>query len=299
MSDSELQVLSIGPESAERGDEPGYGPIEFEHAAGGDAAEIEALLGFGRYDALVVSSDWDGWRLRVHDEAVLLVRRSPEPAEVLAWLRAGAQDVVEPGELMLPSWSRRLRSAIERQRLLAAASHAYATDLLTGLPHERQLVEHMSHLIALREREPSPMALLVLRVEGLSTTAVRQGADAASTLRRKLAVRLRSGLRASDVVASLAGDSFAALLSSIDNAADAERVADKLRRWLAYSFNIAGQQVGVATAIGVATYPADGTQPAALLQRALALAAAAPATGREGFANWVEGGHRPPDAAND
>ena len=46
-----------------------------------------------------------------------------------------------------------------------------------------------------REREPAPMALVVLRIEGLATAASRLGPESANVLRRKVAVRLRANLR--------------------------------------------------------------------------------------------------------
>ena len=82
-------------------------------------------------------------------------------------------------------------------------------------------------------------------------------------LRRKVAVRLRSGLRASDVVAAVGTDTFAVLLAWIEEADDAQRVADKL------------------------------------LRQAAAAAAAAQATGRGGFVNWHESLGRDRGAAND
>ena len=54
--------------------------------------------------------------------------------------------------------------------------------------------------------------------------AGRLGREAANVLRRKLGVRLRAGVRASDVVASLGDDGFAVLLGSILSPADAHRV---------------------------------------------------------------------------
>jgi hypothetical protein len=86
-------------------------------------------------------------------------------------------------------WSRALRLAIERKRLEMAARKAYATDLATGLPNHAQLLEHMTHLVALRAREPAPMALIVLRIEGLASTEASLGAEAANVLKRKVAVR--------------------------------------------------------------------------------------------------------------
>jgi diguanylate cyclase (GGDEF)-like protein len=152
--------------------------------------------------------------------------------------------------------------------------------LETGLPHQQQLVEHMSHLLALREREPAPMALLVLRIEGLALAQQRLGADAAHVLRRKLGVRLRAGVRASDVVAALGDDSFGVLLAALLAPADAQRVGAKLLAALKAPLTIAGQDVAIAVALGVAQYPQDGVQPDALLRRAAGLAASAAAQGR-------------------
>jgi diguanylate cyclase (GGDEF)-like protein len=191
-----------------------------------------------------------------------------------------------------------VRAAVERQRVRAATRQAFATDVHTGLPHVGQLIEHMSHLLALREREPAPMALLVLRIEGLATTTARLGGEAAGALRRKIAVRLRAGVRGSDVVASVSDDSFAVLLSQIDSPGDADRVGRKLLTALSETFKVGGQDVAVATALGIAATPADGTQPDMLLRRAAGLAASAQAVGRDGYANRMERGAAAP-AAND
>jgi len=272
----------------------GHGVFALDHCS---AAEAAGRLDLGGYEA-VITLPGAGDAVSSTDLALIRVHEGAAPQEILGWIKAGAQDVLSSDELALPTWPGRLRAAIERQRLLMATRQSYATDVLTGLPHEQQLLEHMSHLLALREREPSPMALLVLRVEGLATTQARLGREAASVLRRKLAVRVRAALRASDVVASIGGDSFAVLLSSIEAATDADLVGGKLLAALNGTFSISGQPVPVATALGVAKYPEDATQPAALLGRAVGLAASAQAVGRSGYANWVEGGGMP-EAAND
>lgn len=299
MNDNEIRVLSIGPDDVAPGepeDLAGYGPFRFDRC---DEAQALANLSARHYDAIVVTGHWDGWKRLAGDTAVLVAWPAPIASESLQWLRAGAEDVLALDELGLPSWPRRLRAAVERQRVRASMRTAYATDALTGLPHQQQLIEHMSHLMALREREPSPMALIALRIEGLATTEARLGREAASVLRRKLAVRLRAGLRASDVVASIGGDCFAVLLSSIEASADAERVGAKLRAALSRRLTVAGQDVAVATAIGIASFPEDGAQPDLLLRRAVGLAAASQATGRLGLSNWVESGGKGPEAAND
>jgi diguanylate cyclase (GGDEF)-like protein len=196
-------------------------------------------------------------------------------------------------ELGLPTLGLRLRGAIQRKRDERDARTVYATDLETGLPHQQQFIEHVSQLLALREREPAPMAVLAVRIEGLATTEARFGREAANTLRRKVGVRLRAGVRASDVVASLGDDGFAILLGSMLSPDDAARVGAKLSKALLEPFKVGGENLAVAHAIGIAQYPHDATQPDALLRRAVGLAASTAAHGRAGFANFDAG------AAND
>lgn len=215
----------------------------------------------------------------------------------LAAVELGVQDLLSADDWSSSGLVVRLHAAVVRHRIAREARLAYATDLATGLPHEQQLLEHMSHLLALREREPAPMALLVLRIEGLATTEARLGGAAAAALRRKLAVRLRSGLRASDVVASLGPDSFAVLLAWIDAAADVDGVADKLVRAVQRPFNLQGQTAALAVSVGIARYPEQGKDARTLLQVATGLAMELPARGRSGHANAVERGIGP--AAND
>ena len=99
------------------------------------------------------------------------------------------------------------------------------------------------------------------------------------------------------MVASVGDDAFAVLLSLIDTPADADRVGRKLLGSLGETFKVGGVDLAVATALGIAAYPADGTQPDMLLRRAAGLAASAQATGRAGYANRLERGATA--AAND
>jgi diguanylate cyclase (GGDEF)-like protein len=302
MSDASVHVLQTGPVLASASwsrvdsltDGDGFGPFDI---AACSTDELWPRLAATPIDVLVVHGGWGGWTRCASDLAVIVVSDAPAAADCLQWLRDGAQDIVSTDELVRPDWPRRLRAAVERQRVRAVTRQAFATDVHTGLPHAGQLIEHMSHLLALREREPAPMALLVLRIEGLATTMARLGPEAAGTLRRKVAVRLRAGVRASDVVASVGDDSFAVLLSLIDTPADADRVGRKLLGSLGETFKVGGADLAVATALGIASYPADGTQPDMLLRRAAGLAASAQAIGRSGYANRLERGAT--TAAND
>jgi len=250
----------------------------------GMASELHALL------------HWNALSHAVLETALVVLMPEPGGSEVARLLQLGVQEVVPTRDAHAERIALALRQAVERKRLEQASRRAYATDLNTGLPNHTQLMEHMTHLLALREREPAPMAVLVLRIEGLGAAEAALGAEAANVLRRKIAVRLRSGLRASDVVAALGADRFAVLLAWIDDVADGQRVVAKLSESLQRPLNVAGQDVAVAVGSGVARYPGDGRDADTLLRLAGSQAASHNVQGRVGLvARTGRGG----GAAND
>ena len=279
-----------------------FGPYAVVAVA--DGAEALRARADAMFDAVVVDVDQLAGtpatvRALTVASAVLAVSSAADADALAAWSRLGVEDVLHPDDLGSGALAARVRQAIERKRVERASRKAYATDLATGLPHQQQLVEHMSQLLALREREPAPMAVLVLRIEGFTTTQSRLGAEATDALRRKIAVRLRAAVRASDIVAALDDESYAVLLGSLLVPADAQRVATKLAQALMEPFSVGGIGVAVAVAVGLGHYPEDGTQPDLLLRKAVGMALDEPAQGRVGMANFQESGARPLDAAND
>jgi diguanylate cyclase len=283
-----LQVLWAGGDAPDLSASD-YGPFELQACASlDDAAQA---LRESAHDALLLwlppgeagsLADWQALSHAVLDAAVVVVAPDLSPHVALNLAQRGVQDLLPAASADAGTLARVLRLAVERKRLERAARKAYATDLSTGLPNHAQLLEHMSHLLALREREPAPMALLVLRIEGLSATERSLGSEAAHVLRRKLAVRVRAGLRASDVVASIGNDAFAVLLAWIDAPDDALRVAGKLVLSLQRPVRVASQDQAVAVAVGVSQYPEHGKQADELLRRALGQATGHAPVGRAG-----------------
>jgi diguanylate cyclase (GGDEF)-like protein len=241
---------------------------------------------------------WPALSQVVLDTAVVaLLAEAPLESVLAALLERSVQDVVVQSDAPAEALQRRMDIAARRKALERSARKAFATDLATGLPNHTQLLEHMTHLLALREREPAPMAAIALRIEGLSTVAASLGAESANVLRRKVAVRLRASLRASDVVASIGNDAFLVLLAWIDAATDGERVAAKLVKSLRQPFSVAGSDVAVGVSAGIALYPEHGKTADALLRRSVSQATSMATVGRDGIANRVERG--PSTAAND
>jgi diguanylate cyclase (GGDEF)-like protein len=264
----------------------GLAPTLADRSAWGDFTPVRcadlgaaaAYLGEHQADAVLVQADdelqiaqllrWPSLAQAARDSAVVVVAAGPRADWVLRLAALGVQDVLASTD-DADTLARALRLAIERQRRHARVRDAGSTDLATGLPHRAQLLEHMTQLFALREREPAPMAVLALRLGGMAAAEASLGAVSAQILRRKAAVRLRAALRASDVMAALDRDTFAVLLAWIDHPGDGARVAAKLQQALQRPLRVAGQEVTLAVNVGVGLYPAQGSDAESLLRAAL------------------------------
>lgn len=255
------------------------------------ASDLGAL---GEHDALLLwapdAAALAAWSRRVElpqlafDTAVVVHAPEPHDPHETTLLRLGVEAIVSRAAAL----PRGIRHAVLRKQVERTSRNAYATDLATGLPHQAQLLEYMTQLLALREREPAPMVLLVLRIEGFAAAAARLGGEAGNVLRRKVAVRLRAGLRASDVVASVGPDAFGVLLGHVEALGDGERVATKLARALQSPLVVAGQPCQVGARVGLALYPEHGKDAQALLQRASAQAGSVATVGAAGLASAAQ-----------
>ena len=296
--DAAFRVLCLGDDAPEIAGSA-FGPFVVERCLSLD--EAAARLREQAHDAVVLGAAdpaalaaWPALAQAVLDAAVVVVADDPQPAAAVALLQLGVQDVLPAGDAA--AVARALRLAIERRRAEQTARKSWVSDLSTGLPNHAQLLEHMTHLLALREREPAPMALIVLRIEGLGAVAETLGGESANVLRRKAAVRLRAALRASDVVASIGHDAFAVLLAWIDSPSAGERVMDKLALALSQPFSVAGRAQRLLPHAGLASYPEHGKEADALLRRALGAALQFVPAGRDAAAPADRG---PSAAAND
>jgi diguanylate cyclase (GGDEF)-like protein len=240
---------------------------------------------------------WPGMSQATLQAAVVFVTPSLDSARAVRLLTAGAQDALRVADCQGDTLARTVHLAAQRHALQRSARKAYASDLATGLPNHQQLIEHMSQLIALRQRQPALMALLVLRVEGFGSVQAVLGVEGANVLRRKVAVRLRAGVRSSDVVAALGDDTYAVLLASIVELEHAAGVGAKLLDAVRDPFSVAGRDVALAVGLGVALYPDHGDDADVLVRRAMGNAAASAAVGRGGFVSR-DGGTAAPLAAN-
>ena len=139
----------------------------------------------------------------------------------------------------------------ETRRLLEETQRLALTDSLTGIPNRRALNEMLDRELHTSERYDTPFAFIILDLDDLKKINDSGGHSLGDLALRRFASVLRKTARKGDIVARYAGDEFVVVMTKSDRTAaehGVERILAALRR------------NGLQSSIGVAMFPADGTE---------------------------------------
>jgi diguanylate cyclase (GGDEF)-like protein len=152
-------------------------------------------------------------------------------------------------------------------------------DALTGLPNREQLRNRLNSALSAAKQHRRMLAVLYLDLDNFKRVNDTLGHAAGDELLCQVAGRLRGALRSDDSVdeapggrsnhiARLGGDEFIVVLPSIRSANDAGAVAGRLINQLQDPMRLAEHTLSVTPSVGIAMYPADGTDADILLRNA-------------------------------
>lgn len=141
-------------------------------------------------------------------------------------------------------------------------------DSLTALPNRALLDDRLELSIALADRHGGQLAVLFLDIDGFKGCNDSLGHAVGDRILQSVAERLRRGVRHADTVFRLGGDEFIVVLTDTKGGTDAVAIADKLLRSLEAPHGIGPHELRLTASIGIALYPADGTNAESLIRNA-------------------------------
>ena len=151
------------------------------------------------------------------------------------------------------------------QKLHQMAMH----DSLTGLPNRSMFKDRLSQALLLAERQKLILAVVMIDLNRFKEVNDSLGHHAGDSLLLEIANRIQSSTRKCDTVARLGGDEFALILH-VDNKNNAIDICSKLSDVIKTSvwLDQLKLEVDASASFGIAYYPEDSAEPAALLQKA-------------------------------
>ena len=145
-----------------------------------------------------------------------------------------------------------------------AIAHRSSTDELTGLANRSAVRSELGRAIATTK----PFALLMLDLDWFKEVNDSFGHEAGDLLLIEVSNRLTAMCRPDDVIGRLAGDEFVVLLRHIEDRDTATKLARKLVDGIVEPITVYGVPITLGVSVGIARFPAEGTDPASLLRHA-------------------------------
>src|SRR3984957_5524852 len=144
--------------------------------------------------------------------------------------------------------------------------HLAHHDQLTGLPNRLYLQAHLPEAIEEAKRGGTVLAVLFLDLDRFKHVNDSRGHETGDKLLKTVAQRIRSTMRAEDVVVRMGGDEFVVILKAVKGSDQVSEAAGRINHALSAPMVVDGRTLVTTVSIGVALYPHDGADMGELLR---------------------------------
>ena len=141
-------------------------------------------------------------------------------------------------------------------------------DELTGAPKRALMLDRVESAIAMARRHSTRLAVMFVDLDRFKPINDTLGHAVGDQVLQWVARQLESAVRDSDSVSRHGGDEFVVLLAEIASPGDAASVARKILEALAEPALVGPHRLSLSASLGIAVYPEDGADAAALIESA-------------------------------
>jgi two-component system, cell cycle response regulator len=230
-------------------------------------------------------------KVKIDDARSLLVLpllAADEPVGTLMLVARAEKRFGKDVREMLAVIANQVAISLENGFLYRKMETMATTDGLTGLTNHRTFQQRFADMLERAARHNHRVALLLCDVDHFKKVNDTYGHPVGDEVLRRVARVLQEVPRKIDIPARYGGEEFAVLLDNVD-VAQAKQVAERIR--IEISRVVVDTERGplsVTESIGVAAFPDDGRDRAALIERADLALYHAKHSGRNRVVTWAE-----------
>lgn len=201
-------------------------------------------------------------------------------------LSAGAQDYFVKGQSP-EALGRSIRYSVERSRVHRNLTRSAHYDPLTNLTNRPHFLSLLAHAVGRARRTKSSVGVMCIDLDHFKNVNDSLGHGVGDVVLDRVAQRLQTCVRTSDVVARFGGDEFALMVEGVPNAQMA-RVAEKVLDSVRRPIIVEGMEIVLTGSVGIAAFPTAGGDANALLTHADTAMYRAKAAGRNKYEFYTE-----------
>jgi len=146
--------------------------------------------------------------------------------------------------------------------------HLSGRDALTGLANRAWFEERLEEELGRAQRSGRPLSLAVVDLDSFREMNSAHGHAGGDLVLQAVARRLRESIRKSDLAARLGGDEFVIVFPESDAVQALQRLESLRQEIAALRLHTGRTVLTVTMSVGVASFPADGTEMPGLLAAA-------------------------------
>jgi diguanylate cyclase (GGDEF)-like protein/PAS domain S-box-containing protein len=239
--------------------------------------ELLRIIGFDQSD-LAAGLAWSDLRASDGSDSTAPVVHVDEPTARAKFIDT---ECLHKGGRRVPvsiSWvsldeGKRLRMALVKDIRDRKAAEAHIRELafsdsLTGLMNRRSFADELVRRIGSDDPRDNAGALLLIDLDYFKDVNDSLGHDVGDALLQRIGSALRAVVRQNDMVARLGGDEFVVVLTGLTDPREVAATAQRIVEACQMVPREFGCPRHAGASVGVAMYPADGTDPTRLLKSA-------------------------------
>ena len=141
-------------------------------------------------------------------------------------------------------------------------------DACTGLPNRDLFADRLGRDLAAEKTGKGSLAVLAIDIDRFKYLNEIYGLDAGNKVLKQVAESLSVSVSKGDTVGRLGSDEFGLVLHDIQRPSDVALFVKMIMKNVPQIIMSGGEEIAVTLAIGIAVYPADGTDARALMKNA-------------------------------